>query len=207
MYPYYECDNYPMSITDDDGPFLIMEARLSGDDELNDDFRKDASYRYSCATVSATIDLCRSLTDSDVDYWYESWEKAVERLPLEECESATMLYWIEPTDPYKALCACHPHPDLEKYVVEAIGAVDTYLLERDDCPFSVDHLDLKDVDCPAQLLLGGLARVLEETWGTCDPDDVLEKIEDATYSAYITVKDLIAGEEAAKASAKSDDNL
>jgi len=40
MYPYYECDNYPMSITDDDGPFLIMEARLSGDDELNDDFRK-----------------------------------------------------------------------------------------------------------------------------------------------------------------------
>lgn len=31
MYPYYECDNYPMSITDDDGPFLIMEARLSGD--------------------------------------------------------------------------------------------------------------------------------------------------------------------------------
>ena len=29
MYPYYECDNYPMSITDDDGPFLIMEARLA----------------------------------------------------------------------------------------------------------------------------------------------------------------------------------
>lgn len=72
--------------------------------------------------------------------------------------------------------------------------------------FTVDHLDLKDVD----VLLSaawGLARVLEETWGTCDPDDVLEKIEDATYSAYITVKDLIAGEEAAKASAKSDDNL
>lgn len=53
----------------------------------------------------------------------------------------------------------------------------------------------------------GLARVFEEAWGACDPDDVLEKIEDATYSAYITVRDLIAGEEAAKASAKSDDNL
>ena len=64
MYPYYECDNYPMSITDDDGPFLIMEARLSGDDELNDDFRKGASYRCSCATVSAAIDLCRSMTDA-----------------------------------------------------------------------------------------------------------------------------------------------
>lgn len=53
----------------------------------------------------------------------------------------------------------------------------------------------------------GLARVLEETWGTCDPDDVLKKIEDATYSAYIAVRDLIADEEAAKSSAKSDDNL
>ena len=82
MYPYYECDNYPMSITDDDGPFLIMEARLSGDDELNDDFRKGASYRCSCATVSAAIDLCRSMTDGDADPWYESWEKAVERYPL-----------------------------------------------------------------------------------------------------------------------------
>lgn len=206
MYPYYECDNYPMSITDDDGPFLIMEARLSGDDELNDDFRKGASYRCSCATVSAAIDLCRSMTDGDADPWYESWEKAVERYPLEKCEDATTLYWIEPTDPHKALCALQPHCDLEPYVAEAIGAVDTYLLECADYPFTVDHLDLKDVD----VLLSaawGLARVLEETWGTCDPDDVLEKIEDATYSANITVKDLIAGEEAAKASAKSDDNL
>ena len=35
----------------------------------------------------------------------------------------------------------------------------------------------------------------------------MEKIEDATYGAHITVRDLIAGEEAAKASAKSDDNF
>lgn len=205
MYPDYECNNYPMSVTDEDGPFLIMEAELSGDDELNDDFRKGASYRCSCATVSAAIDLCRSMTDGDADPWYESWEKAVERYPLEKCEDATTLYWIEPTDPHKALCALQPHPDLERYVAEAIGAVDTYLLEREYCPFAVSHLDLKDVD----VLLSaawGLARVLKDIWGTCDPD-VMEKIEDATYGAHITVRDLIAGEEAAKASAKSDDNF
>ena len=108
MYPDYECNNYPMSITDEDGPFLIMEAELSGDVELNDEFKKDASYRYSCATVSAAIDLCRSMTDGDADPWYESWEKAVERYPLEKCEDATTLYWFEPTDPHKALCAFHP---------------------------------------------------------------------------------------------------
>lgn len=205
MYPDYECNNYPMSITDEDGPFLVMEAELSGDVELNDEFKKDASYRYSCATVSAAIDLCKSMTDGDADPWYESWEKAVERYPLEKCEDATTLYWIEPTDPHKALCAFHPHPDLERYVAEAIGAVDTYLLEREYCPFAVSHLDLKDVD----VLLSaawGLARVLKDIWGTCDPD-VMEKIEDATYGAHITVRDLIAGEEAAKASAKSDDNF
>lgn len=91
MYPNYECNNYPMNITDDDGPFLIMEAELSGDVELNDEFKKDASYRYSCATVSAAIDLCKSMTDGDADPWYESWEKAVERYPLEKCEDATTL--------------------------------------------------------------------------------------------------------------------
>ena len=141
----------------------------------------------------------------DADPWYESWEKAVERYPLEKCEDATTLYWIEPTDPYKALCAFHPHPDLERYAAEAIDAVDTYLLEREYCPFTINHLDLKDVD----VLLSaawGLARVLKEIWGTCDPD-VMEKIEDATYSAHITVRDLIAGEEAVKASSKSDENL
>lgn len=118
---------------------------------------------------------------------------------------ATTLYWIEPTDPHKALCAFHPHPDLEQYVAETIEAVDTYLLECEYCPFTVSHLDLKDVD----VLLSaawGLARVLKDIWGTCDPD-VMEKIEDATYSAYITVRDLIAGEEAAKASSKSVEDL
>lgn len=49
MYPGYECNNYPISITDEDGPFLIMEAELSGDVELNDEFKKDASYRYGDA--------------------------------------------------------------------------------------------------------------------------------------------------------------
>ena len=29
MYPGYECNNYPISITDEDGPFLIMEAEMS----------------------------------------------------------------------------------------------------------------------------------------------------------------------------------
>lgn len=105
----------------------------------------------------------------------------------------------------RRLCAFHPHPDLERYAAEAIDAVDTYLLEREYCPFTINHLDLKDVD----VLLSaawGLARVLKEIWGTCDPD-VMEKIEDATYSAHITVRDLIAGEEAVKASSKSDENL
>ena len=90
-------------------------------------------------------------------------------------------------------------------MAEAIGAVDTYLLEREYCPFTVSHLDLKDVD----VLLSaawGLARVLKDIWVTCDPD-VMEKIEDTTYSAHITVRDLIAGEEAAKARSKPDDNL
>lgn len=40
MYPNYECNNYPMNITDDDGPFLIMEAELSGDVELKMSLRK-----------------------------------------------------------------------------------------------------------------------------------------------------------------------
>lgn len=30
MYPDYERNNYPMSITDEDGPFLVMEATLFG---------------------------------------------------------------------------------------------------------------------------------------------------------------------------------
>lgn len=90
-------------------------------------------------------------------------------------------------------------------MVEAIDAVDTYLLEREYCPYTIDHLDRKDVD----VLLSaawGLARVLKEIWGTYDPD-VLEKIEDTTYNAYITVRDLIEGEEAVKASPKADDSL
>ena len=205
MYPDSEGNNFPMNIKDTDGPFLIMEATLFGDDKLNDEFKKTASYRYSCATVSAAIDLCKSMTDGDADPWYESWEKAVERYSLEECEGATTLYWIESTDPLKALCALHLHPDLEAYVVEAIDAVDTYLLEREYCPYTIDHLDLKGVD----VLLSaawGLVRVLKETWGAYD-SDVLEKIEDATYGAHITVRDLIADEEGAKTSSKSDDNL
>lgn len=205
MFPDSEGNNFPMSIKDADGPFLIMEATLFGDDKLNDEFKETAGCRYSCATVSAAIDLCKSMTDGDADPWYESWEKAVERYPLEECEGATALYWIESTDPLKAPCALHPHPDLEAYVVEAIDAVDTYLLEREYCPYTIDHLDRKDVD----VLLSaawGLARVLKEIWGTYDPD-VLEKIEDTAYNAHITVRDLIADEESAKASPKADDSL
>lgn len=205
MFPDSEGNNFPMSIKDANGPFLIMEATLFGDDKIDNEFKKTASYRYSCATVSAAIDLCRSMTDGDADPWYESWEKAVERYPLEEYEGATTLYWIEPTDPLTAMCALHPHPDLERYVVEAIGAVDTYLLERECCPYTIDHLELKDVD----VLLSaawGLARVLKEIWGTYDPE-VLEKIEDAAYSAHITVRDLVEGEEEAKASPKADDSL
>lgn len=56
MYPDYECNNYPMSVTDEDGPFLIMEAELSGDVELNDEFKKDASYRYMRGCDNAVLD-------------------------------------------------------------------------------------------------------------------------------------------------------
>lgn len=54
MYPDYEYNNYPMSITDDDGPFLIMEAELSGDVELNDELKKDAGYRYGSVRPGLT---------------------------------------------------------------------------------------------------------------------------------------------------------
>lgn len=205
MFPDSEGNNFPMSIKDADGPFLIMEATLFGDDKLNNEFKETAGCKYSCATVSAAIDLCRSMTDGDADPWYESWEKAVERYPLEEHDGASALYWIEPTDPFTALCAFYPHPDLEPYVVEVISAIDTYLLEHEYCSYTLDHLDLKHV----KVLLSaawGLARILEEAWTTHDPD-VLEKIEDTTYNAYITVRDLIEGEEAAKASPKADDSL
>lgn len=40
MHPYAECDNYPISIKDADGPFLIMEATLFGGDKLDDEFKK-----------------------------------------------------------------------------------------------------------------------------------------------------------------------
>lgn len=205
MHPYAECDNHPISIKDADGPFLIMEATLFGGDKLDDEFKKTATYSCSCATVSAAIDICRSTTNGLDDPWYESWEKAVERYPLEEHDGASALYWIEPTDPFAALCAFYPHPDLEPYVVEVISAIDTYLLEHEYCSYTLDHLDLKHV----KVLLSaawGLARILEEAWTTHDPD-VLEKIEDATYNAYITVRDLIEGEEAAKAGPKADDSL
>lgn len=71
MFPDSEGNNFPMSIKDANGPFLIMEATLFGDDKIDNEFKKTASYRYSCATVSAAIDLCRSMTDGDADPWYE----------------------------------------------------------------------------------------------------------------------------------------
>lgn len=205
MYPGYECNNYPISITDEDGPFLIMEAELSGDVELNDEFKKDASYRYSCATVSAAINLCRSMTDGDADPWYESWEKAAERYPLEKCEEATTLYWIEPTDPLTALDARYPQYDLEPYVSKAIRVASSYLVELDDSAYSIDQLDVEDVD---NLLTAAWFLIQKLQEGGCMHDpDALDKIEDATYDAYTAVKNLIEDEEAARASSKSDENL
>lgn len=56
MYPGYECNGYPMSITDDDGPFPIIEAELFCNDELNDEFKKSrARHYYSCASAATAI--------------------------------------------------------------------------------------------------------------------------------------------------------
>lgn len=113
MYPDYECNNYPMSITDEDGPFLVMEAELFYNDELNDEFKKSrARHYYSCASAATALFYCKSLADKDDNPWYVSWEKAVERYPLEKRESATMLYWVEPTDPLTALDARYPNTTL-----------------------------------------------------------------------------------------------
>lgn len=56
MYPDYERNNYPMSITDEDGPFLVMEAELFYNDELNDEFKKSrARHYYSCASAATAL--------------------------------------------------------------------------------------------------------------------------------------------------------
>ena len=121
MYPDYECNNNPMSITDEDGPFLVMEAELFYNDELNDEFKKSrARHYYSCASAATALYYCKSLAEDDDNPWYVSWEKAVEQYPLEKCESATMLYWVEPTDPLTALDARYPQYDLEPYVSKAM---------------------------------------------------------------------------------------
>lgn len=56
MYPDYEYNNNPMSITDEDGPFLVMEAELFNNDELNDEFKKSrARYNHSCASAATAL--------------------------------------------------------------------------------------------------------------------------------------------------------
>ena len=63
MYPDYERNNYPMSITDEDGPFLVMEAELFYNDELNDEFKKSrARHYYSCATALFTANRLQTRT-------------------------------------------------------------------------------------------------------------------------------------------------
>lgn len=147
MYPDYERNNYPMSITDEDGPFLVMEAELFYNDELNDEFKKSrARHYYSCASAATALFYCKSLADKDDNPWYVSWEKAVEQYPLEKRESATMLYWVEPTDPLTALDARYPQYDLEPYVSKAIRVASSYLVELDDSAYSIDQLDVEDVD-------------------------------------------------------------
>ena len=206
MYPDYECNNYPMSITDEDGPFLIMEAELFYNDELNDEFKKNrARHYYSCASAATAIYYCKSLADDDDNPWYESWEEAVKRYPLEKRESATMLYWIEPTDPLTALDARYPHSDLEPYVRKAISVASSYLVELDSRAYSIDQLDVEDVD---NLLTAAWFLIQKLQEGGCMHDpEALDKIEDTTYDAYSAVRKLIEDEEAARASSKSDENL
>ena len=206
MYPDYECNNNPMSITDEDGPFLVMEAELFYNDELNDEFKKSrARHYYSCASAATALFYCKSLADKDDSPWYVSWEKAVEQYPLEKCESATMLYWVEPTDPLTALDARYPQYDLEPYVSKAIRVASSYLLELHDSAYSIDQLDVEDVD---NLLTAAWFLIQKLQEGGCMHDpEALDKIEDATYDAYSAVRKLIEDEEAARASSKSDENL
>ncbi len=76
MYPDYERNNYPMSITDEDGPFLVMEAELFYNDELNDEFKKSrARHYYSCASAATALFYCKSLADKDDNPWYVSWKR------------------------------------------------------------------------------------------------------------------------------------
>ncbi|MEE1529183.1 MAG: hypothetical protein UF085_03745 [Collinsella sp.] len=206
MHPEYVCSNKPVSITDADGPFLIIEAELFNNDELNGEFKKNrARHNCSCASAAAVVYYCKSLAADEDNPWYESWEKAVEQYPLEKRESATMLYWIEPTDPLTALDARYPQSDLEPYVSKAIRVAGSYLVGLDDKAYSINRLDVEDVD---NLLTAAwfLIQKLQEGGRIHDPD-ALDKIEDATYDAHAAVKSLIEGEEAAKASVKSDDNL
>lgn len=206
MYPDYERNNSPISITDEDGPFLVMEAELFYNDGLNDEFKKSrARHYYSCASAATALYYCKSLAEDDANPWYVSWEKAVEQYPLEKRESATMLYWVEPTDPLTALDARYPQYDLEPYVSKAIRVASSYLLGLHDSAYSIDQLDVEDVD---NLLTAAwfLIQKLQEGGGMHDPD-VLDKIEDATYAAYTAVRNLIENEEAARASSKSDENL
>lgn len=206
IYPDYECNNNPMSITDEDGSFLVMEAELFYNDELNDEFKKSrARHYYSCASAATALFYCKSLADKDDNPWYVSWEKAVEQYPLEKRESAAMLYWVEPTDPLTALDARYPQYDLEPYVSKAIRVASSYLLELHENAYSIDQLDVEDVD---NLLTAAWFLIQKLQEGGCMHDpEALDKIEDATYDAYSAVRKLIEDEEAARASSKSDENL
>ena len=116
-----------------------------------------------------------------------------------------MLYWVEPTDPLTALAARYPQYDLEPYVSKAIRVASSYLVGLDDNAYSIDQLDVEDVD---NLLTAAWFLIQKLQEGGCMHDpDALDKIEDGTYEVYSAVRNLIAGEEAVKASSKSDENL
>lgn len=79
------------------------------------------------------------------------------------------------------------------------------MVELDDSAYSIDQLDVEDVD---NLLTAAWFLIQKLQEGGCMHDpDALDKIEDATYDAYTAVKNLIEGEEAAKASSKSVEDL
>lgn len=91
------------------------------------------------------------------------------------------------------------------YVSKAIRAASSYLVGLDDKAYSINRLDVEDVD---NLLAAVWFLIQKLQEGGCIHDpDALDKIEDAMHDAYAAVKNLIEGEEAAKASVKFDDNL
>lgn len=186
MGPSAEAENYPMGIKDEDGPFLIMEAPVYGDDTLDEEFKKTAGYTVSCATVGTAIAMCHGMTDGTQDPWYESWNKAVERYSPADCPGAGSIYWIEPTDVWTALGAIKPQADLEQYVHEAIDRISCFTTGMFDADTFYEWFGINDVK---ELLSSAwdIAGYLQEMGGNSDVDAV----EDAAYKAYTTVSDIV----------------